>query len=293
MSTSMRVSPGLRASLIVLLVGVAGTSAVAAQPRDGYVGPETPYEPQPAGPKHGRDGGGWSSEWRWCAGEGEQCSVRGWGVVRYGTRGRYVYREVRNASVYCDNTMFGDPAPGRGKRCEVRLFDDRGWGGGWQGDDGWQGGGWQGDRGWQRCAREYETCRIGRRGAIVRFGIDGRYYEREVRGRSVFCGTRNFGDPAPGRRKVCEVRLDDGRGWQGGGWQGGGGWAGGGPGGRWMDCAQEGGYCPFRGRRSVWYGAEDGRHVVRVFRDGVPCTNEAFGGDPAPRQHKRCAIEGY
>ncbi len=360
MSRRLRFRPALLAALL-LMAGLPATSVVA-QPADGYIGPETSSEPRPAvGAKSGRYGGGWSGNWRYCADEGRRCSVNGWGAVRYGARGRYVYREVRNASLQCDNSMFGDPAPGRGKRCEVRLYDhdDGGWGGG-------------GDYGWTLCARENESCRVDGP-ATIRFGTNGRYYERQVRGGNVFCSIQTFGDPAPRERKVCELRYDGGgghggwpgggnagwpgggnAGWttcareneicrlpgpaivrygtqqrfsdhevrggsvrcdnrtfgdpapredkfcayrsgSGGGWPGGGngGFPGGGPGGGWSDCAAENGYCSFRGRRSVWYGADDGRHVVREFRDGVPCTNDAFGGDPAPRAPKRCAIQGY
>ena len=273
-------SPALRKNAtalapLMLLLGLGAAGHAAAQPADGYIGPETTYEPQPGGQaKSGRfgGGGGWSGDWRFCADEGDRCTVRGWGVVRYGSSGRYVYREVRNARFYCDNRQFGDPAFGRNKRCEVRLFDDGGWGGG-------PGGG----QGWRLCARENETCRVDGP-ATIRFGINGRYYERQVRGGSVYCSIQTFGDPAPRERKVCEVR--DGGGWGGSG--PGGGWGGGG---RWVECAREGDFCRFNGRRQVWYGAEDGRHVVREFRDGVPCTNEAFGTDPARREPKRCMVE--
>ena len=317
---------------LVLLSGLVATGA-SAQPADGYIGPETSSEPQPAvTAKSGRfGGGGWSGDWRFCAEEGRRCSVNGWGVVRYGALGRYAYREVRNATLQCDNSMFGDPTPGRSKRCEVRLYDE--------------GGSWGGGSGWTRCARENETCRVDGP-ATVRFGVDGRYYERQVRGGNIACSIQTFGDPAPRERKACDVRYDGGGGW-GGGWNGG--WTpcarenetcrlpgpatvrygterrfveqdvrggsvrcdnrtfgdpapgeikhcafrrgGGGPGSGWTDCAIEGGYCQFRGRRSVWYGADDGRSVVREFRDGVACTNEAFGSDPAPRARKRCYVD--
>jgi hypothetical protein len=334
MSTSARILP-----VLLLLFGLAAAAPAAAQPADGYIGPETTYEPQPGGQaKSSRYGGGWSGSWRYCADEGGRCSVRGWGVVRYGARSRFVYREVRNASLHCDNRMFGDPAPGRGKRCEVRLYDydDGGWGGG--GDNGY---------GWTFCARENGACRVDGY-ATVRFGVNGRFYEREVRGGTVYCDIQTFGDPAPRERKICEVRYGGGNGGWGGGWtpcarenevcrlpgaatvrygtqsrfvdldvrggsircdnstfgdpapregkfcsfrRGGGGWNG--NDGRWTECAREGEFCRFSGRRPVRYGVDGGRAVVREFRDGAPCTNEAFGGDPAPRERKRCAVGGY
>jgi hypothetical protein len=225
-----RVHPALAFALLAL-AGVSATSA-SAQPADGYIGPETSSEPQPAiGAKSGRyGGGGWSGDWRVCAEEGRRCTVRGWGVVRYGARGSFVYREVRNASLQCDNSMFGDPAFGRQKRCELRLYDD----------GGWQGGG-DGDYGWTRCARENETCRVDGP-ATVRFGVDGRYYERRVRGGDVYCSIQTFGDPAPRERKVCELRYDAGGGRPGGGGGWGGGWNGG-----WTPCARENEVCRLPG----------------------------------------------
>ena len=64
------------------------------------------------------DGG--SSGWTPCAKEGERCNFSGTAQLRYGTAGRYVYRDGTNG-VTCASNYFGnDPYPGRVKVCEIR-----------------------------------------------------------------------------------------------------------------------------------------------------------------------------
>lgn len=274
----------IRAGLPRILLAMAGAfctlaplASALAQPEDGYIGPELSSEPAAPGmQKGGRYGGGYEGDWTFCAGERERCSVRGWGVVRYGTDGRYFYREVRNATLRCDNSMFGDPYRGRSKQCEVRYYGGGDWGGGGSGG---------GDYGWMRCASEGRVCRFGGGYALVRYGADGRFYEREVRGNQVMCSNQSFGDPAPGRSKYCEVRSVGDGGWQGGGGSGGGGWQGGGEG--WQYCASEDGYCNLPGRATVRFGA-DGRFYEQSYRGGsVACSVREFG-DPARGKKKHC-----
>lgn len=64
----------------------------------------------------GADGG-----WMRCADEGQRCELpAGNSQVRYGTQGRYVYRDVFGG-LNCDTESFGsDPFPGRRKQCEAR-----------------------------------------------------------------------------------------------------------------------------------------------------------------------------
>lgn len=330
--------PILFPSLAMLLgLGLLVPLPAGAQspPADGYIGPTQSQEPAPMGAARSGRSGPAPGNWVACAREGERCAVRGWGVVRYGVDGRYVYREVRNATLNCDNAMFGDPAPRHSKRCDFRSYD----GGGSGGHTGGQ---------WRRCANEGETCHIGGRSALVRYGVEGRYYEREVGG-PVSCDNRTFGDPAPRQAKHCDVlerRPGGGGGQWGGHWehcaregnecrlpgpatvrygvdglytfrrfQGGSlrcdnrtfgdpapyqrkycdyqleGGFGGDWSGHWVHCAREDQYCSFRGSRNVRYAAEDGRHVVRRFRNGVQCSNAAFGVDPAPRVKKFCVVE--
>lgn len=285
-------SPSHRTTLCMhlILIGLTGllSTAALAQRQDGYIGPESNTELRLGGIGQGSKSGGYRGdeyrgddfrgEWEFCARERERCNVRGWGLVRYGADGRYVYREVRNATLACDNTMFGDPAPRRGKSCDVLYTQSGG------GDGGW-GNGSPGGSDWVNCAREGGVCRLPGP-ATVRYGAEGNYAYERFNGGTVRCDNGIFGDPAPRRGKGCDFQLL--RGGHGGGGYGGpndGGWGGG-----WSECAREGGYCEFRGRRAVRYGTDD-RYVVRDFRSGTECSNAAFGEDPAPRKRKQCWVE--
>ncbi|MCG6118292.1 MAG: hypothetical protein MEQ07_08890 [Aquimonas sp.] len=273
-SRFLRLLPG--ALVLALLL------PLSASADDSFVGPLLDREPDmDTQAKGGRHGGGWQGLWEHCANEGERCRVLGSAVVRYGAEGRYAYRQVRNATIDCDNNRFGDPAPRRRKHCELRPHggDFGGSGGNW---DGGSSGGWDDVYSWERCAREGELCRVQGR-SVVRYGADGRFTERSVRRGSIACTNGNFGDPAPGRRKFCDVRPEFG---------GVGGDAIGGlpPGqgmGPWQYCAREGDYCRPPGPAFVRYGV-DGRFFVRRVDGGViACTNGTFG-DPARRETKRC-----
>ncbi|WP_306797008.1 hypothetical protein [Mesorhizobium sp. GbtcB19] len=59
--------------------------------------------------------------------------------------------------------------------------------------------------------------------------------------------------------------------------------------GEWVACAREGEFCDFRGRAVVRFGAR-GQYTQDVFRNGVECSNDAFGEDPAPDVQKRCYV---
>lgn len=145
----------------------------------------------------GSSGGSWSGgddRWRYCSAEGQPCRVNGRVQVRFGDGQRFATRTVSN-EVMCDTSVFGDPAYGKHKHCEVQTS---GWSGGWGGGSGSAGGGWQ------ACAREGETCDVQGR-AQVRYGASGRYQYRDAWG-SVRCDNDAFGDdPYPGKPKRCEV----------------------------------------------------------------------------------------
>lgn len=68
----------------------------------------------------GANGAGFSAGWTRCARENERCSFSGAAQVRYGTAGRYVYRDARDG-LQCSTDSFGsDPYDGRVKQCEIR-----------------------------------------------------------------------------------------------------------------------------------------------------------------------------
>lgn len=62
-----------------------------------------------------------TTSWTFCANEGGRCSFTGTRQVRYGVDSRWVTREITasNGGVSCMNSVFGDPALGSAKRCEL------------------------------------------------------------------------------------------------------------------------------------------------------------------------------
>jgi hypothetical protein len=236
-------------------------------------------DPAPGTPKRCEVAGygdGGSSDWVFCAPEGETCRFRGSADVRFGHGGRYTTRHAYG-SVPCDVRSFGDPYYGVTKHCEVRRDAALGGSGGYG-----QGGSWGGGNdSWRYCAGEGQVCRVNG-SAQVRFGDGQRFSTRTVNG-SVDCSTRVFGDPIYGKVKHCEV--------QSAAWTGGGGYGAGSAGGTgWSLCANEGGYCSFDGRAQVRYGTHD-RYYYRDAWGGVSCSNESFGGDPYYNKPKRCEIQ--
>ncbi len=135
-----------------------------------------------------------NNRWRYCAGEGQTCNLQGRGEIRFGDGRRFATRNVRGSTL-CSSSVFGDPAYGVVKHCEVRASSFGGWG-----DSG------PTDGGWTRCADEGDRCEVSGGRIQVRFGTRGRYVYRDVYG-GLNCNIETFGrDPYPGERKQCESR---------------------------------------------------------------------------------------
>jgi hypothetical protein len=62
-----------------------------------------------------------TEQWTLCAMEWGFCSFSGTRTVRYGAGSTWIQREIAatNGGVQCRNSVFGDPAPGITKRCEL------------------------------------------------------------------------------------------------------------------------------------------------------------------------------
>lgn len=60
--------------------------------------------------------------WNNCASEGGVCSFTGTRVVRYGVVGKFIMKTITN-SAPCGNNVFGDPAIGVRKYCEVSTIE--------------------------------------------------------------------------------------------------------------------------------------------------------------------------
>ena len=203
------------------------------------------------------------AQWQRCAGQDEICRFNGEALVRYGADGRYAFRVARNR-VICDQQEFGDPAFGQAKQCDFSFdLSQRGNSEPTASD------------GWTYCAGEGELCRFAGR-ARVRYGADNRYVYRNAAG-GIRCAVDVFSDPAYGVRKTCEYQINAGDY----------GNVNHGPG--WDYCASEGGVCSFSGAGEVRYGI-NGKFVVRRAVNGMPCSVEAFGRDPAYGENKFCFV---
>ncbi|WP_418181269.1 hypothetical protein ACNSOL_12235 (plasmid) [Aliarcobacter lanthieri] len=136
-------------------------------------------------------------EWIGCAGENNTCYVDGIKTVRYGTSGYYSYKTINN-SVYCSNTVFGDPILGSVKTCSFKNTTikqvstltatcppnttDKNI--------------------WLTCSSEGGTCSFNGT-QVVRYGGDGKYYYKNNVNGTIKCDNNTFGDPAPGAIKGC------------------------------------------------------------------------------------------
>ncbi|MBZ6075638.1 hypothetical protein [Microvirga puerhi] len=142
------------------------------------------------------------------------------------------------------------------------------------------------------CAPEHGFCRVPYPTRVI-YGVPGRQAVMDVAGRGIPCSNEAFGDPAPGIPKRCAYIA---RGYGGGfeepaprprrDWHG---W-------ReatysepaWRTCADENGFCGFRGQKRVRYGAH-GRYAEGFYQGGVGCNNGTFG-DPMPGVRKQCQV---
>ena len=205
-----------------------------------------------------------SGVWTTCAGEGATCSFTGTQAVRYGASGKYSTGTFKG-SVSCSNTVFGDPAPGVVKSCEVLSPT--------QVPAGYA---------WTTCANENQTCTLSGIKA-VRYGASGSYYSGSFNNTAT-CSNSVFGDPAGGVVKACDAltavtstststsgtTITDASG-------------------VWTQCAKEYGSCTFTGTKAVKYGA-NGNYLSASFTSSVSCGNSAFGSDPAAGVTKACYL---
>jgi len=61
----------------------------------------------------------------------------------------------------------------------------------------------------------------------------------------------------------------------------------------YIKCADEYNRCNFTGTKTILYATSPTAtsRVIKTFTDGVACTNEAFGSDPAKTQAKKCYVK--
>lgn len=193
-----------------------------------------------------------SVTWTRCAAEDHICTFAGTHQVRYGGNGTYAY-QTATGSIMCSNNVFGDPAYGVDKFCDVA-------------DDGTPP---PGTGTWVRCALEDKVCVFsGTR--QVRFGANGSYAYQTATN-SVACSVSVFGDPAYGLNKACDY-ADDGSTPPATT--------------EWVRCAAEGQTCYFPGTLQVRYGA-DGIYAYKTATSMIQCSSAVFG-DPVYGATKFC-----
>ena len=120
-----------------------------------------------------------TSDWTFCAYEGQVCTFAGTQQVRYGANGLYTYQTLSGGAT-CSNSVFGDPAPGLVKQCDTI-----------------------GTSSWSLCAYEGGVCAFTGT-QQVRYGANGLYAYQTVTG-GTSCSNSVFGDPAPGFTKQCDT----------------------------------------------------------------------------------------
>lgn len=129
-----------------------------------------------------------TANWSKCAAENETCVFYGPYTVRYGTGSSWVTKTISDGTK-CTNSVFGDPAYGYTKECDIDL-----------------------NSGavpsptpttWSKCADEYGTCSLSGT-HVVRYGTGSNWFLKSVTG-SITCNDSAFGDPAYGKAKECDV----------------------------------------------------------------------------------------
>jgi hypothetical protein len=120
-----------------------------------------------------------SSDWTFCANEGGTCSFSGTQQVRYGANGLYVYKTLTGGTA-CTNAVFGDPAFGTAKHCDIGSTSTTTW---------------------TVCANEGGFCSFAGT-QQVRYGANGSYVYLTLTGGTA-CTNAVFGDPAYGVAKQC------------------------------------------------------------------------------------------
>jgi hypothetical protein len=108
--------------------------------------------------------------------QGQQCTVQ------YGTSGKSAEKPFIQASIDCNNGVFGDPYRGRGKEC--RLFNC--------------------EPAHSFCASENGNCKLpaGQR-CSIRYGVNNAWTRKALLEGDVGCNNGVFGDPAVGNGKTC------------------------------------------------------------------------------------------
>lgn len=218
------------------------------------------------------------TNWVKCASEGGTCTFSGTRTVRYGTGTKWTTKTA-TSSIACTNAVFGDPAYGYAKECDVDMSTSSpspsptataspspsptatatatpsptptstG-------------------SNWVKCASENGTCTFSGT-YTIRYGTGSSWTTKVATG-SIACNNSVFGDPAYGYAKECDIDMNSA------------------PAITWTKCASEGGTCTFSGTKTVRYGTGT-KWTTKTVTSSIACTNAVFG-DPAYGYTKECDV---
>ncbi len=198
-----------------------------------------------------------SSEYSWCADQGQICSFSGTRDAAYGASGYFAYKTGAVGGFTCDVPYFGrDPYPGVVKACytkgQVNYVPP--------------------NNGYTFCAFEGQYCDVTGTKTVA-YGNSGSYYYKFARTTGITCSVQNFGDPAYGAPKACWTAdsyppktAPVGYSW----------------------CADQGQTCSFSGARDAAYGANGYFVYKSAASGGFTCDVPYFGQDPYPGVMKYC-----
>ena len=128
-----------------------------------------------------------TTEWTFCANEGDTCAFTGPSAVRYGANGAFFFKTLTDGTACTNDAFGGDPIYGTVKQCAIPSPPQPEW---------------------TFCAPENGVCAFtGTR--EVRYGANGSYvYQTRTDGTA--CTNEVFGDPIYGVVKSCDLRSPSG-----------------------------------------------------------------------------------
>lgn len=243
-------------------------------------------------------------DWYKCANEGGTCAPVGPKYMAYGNNGKFFFgpisRQYPNA-LACNNSIFGDPAPGANKACwftNLALNANEGGSANVNGEIAYGANGlftykkfngfytcntttFGGDPvpgvnkscylalpGYARVAEEGGSFTLSNGNQSVAYGAQGHYVFKVMTGVQLSCGVAFFGsDPAPGFLKSCYVKAHSF-----------------GP----NEGQTFGPPLPNNWWRFYYGSGLNGAFIERQFPGGGTCNNASFGADPHSGATKHC-----
>ncbi|WP_424949836.1 NPCBM/NEW2 domain-containing protein [Deinococcus sp.] len=125
---------------------------------------------------------GITSNWTSIASEWQTFTLTTASTVRYGVGTAWIQKDLAAGTYTCSNALFGDPAYGYAKHCEV-----------------------SGTTAWSNLATESQNFTLSAT-STVRYGSGSSWIQKTLAAGTYSCSNATFGnDPAPGVSKVCQV----------------------------------------------------------------------------------------